>query len=181
MSYRVARLLLRILPPRQARGARLLCHDVKNTRARARRAAPSDCRCGQQGSGGPPPRRSLKEDCKFAKKTGSAGPGFFPPTTSAGQAPTGGSSWRSCLQGLTGQHGLRTKEGFLTFGIGVPGKSSPWIGWSPSLTPGFCSPRALDRPGSDRGTIPRGRATPGAHVTRVLYRLARRARASLAY
>ena len=55
VSYRVARLLLRILPPRQARGARLPCHDVKNTRARARRAAPSDCRCGQEGSRGTPP------------------------------------------------------------------------------------------------------------------------------
>ena len=164
--YRVARLLSRILPPRQARGARLPCHDVKNTRARARRAAPSDCRCGQEGSRGTPPRRSLKEDerLQVCQKNRFGVKGrrpfhrtwiFFPPTTSAGQAPTGGSSWRGCLQGLTGQHGLRT--------------------------PGFCSPRALDRPGSDRGTIPRGRATPGARVARVLYRLARRARASLAY
>ena len=73
--------------------------------------------------GDSPPRRSLKEDERLQvcqKNRFGRTWIFFPPTTSAGQAPTGGSSWRGCLQGLTGQHGLRTKEGFLTFGIGCP-------------------------------------------------------------
>ena len=142
--------------------------------------------------GDPPPRRSLKEDERLQvcqKNRFGRTWIFFPPTTSAGQAPTGGSSWRGCLQGLTGQHGLRTKEGFLTFGIGCPrqalslDRAVPFPHTWFLFPPGPRSARLRSRHDS-QGTrharrARRSRTLPPrqarARVARVLHRLAKRA------
>ena len=104
---------------------------------------------------------------------------FFPPTTSAGQAPTGGSSWRGCLQGLTGQHGLRTKEGFLTFGIGCPRQALSLDRVAPFPHTGFLfppGPRSArlrsrhdsqgDAPRQARASLAYSTASPGARARR---------------
>ena len=102
-----------------------------------------------------------------------AGPGFFSPPQ-----PPPGSSWRGCLQGLTGQHGLRTKEGFATFGIGCPGQPfsldrvvlpshlvfvppGPSIGQAPieARFPG-------DAPRQARASLAYSTASPGARARR---------------
>ena len=205
--YCAARLLSRILPPRQARGRR-------RSRVLPRRALAVAYSTASPGARGSPPLSRRQEHtrsraqsrplrlqmrtrrfqrnplpvvvsrktsgCKFAKKKQvrrkraeafshfSQDLDFFPPH-----------NLRLLVEGLPTGFDWSTRSpdqrGFPDLWNRVS-QASPLPGsGGPSLTPGFCSPRALDRPGSDRGTIPRGRATPGARVARVLYRLARRA------